>query len=287
MPDGHAFLIRATSVEDALQAMHEAPTLRPIAGGTQLMAEQGLGVAQPNGYLTLRGIAPLREVVLDAGTLRIGALVTLRELQRVPELPDLLAQAVRALGTPQVRTRATVGGNIAQPRPDHTLPPCLIALDARVTIAGTTGDTDVSMADLSMADLAARGVPQGSLITRVDVALRDSSAVFARVGPRNGPCYATASLALVVDPSTQTVRTGLGGVGPHALGAPAADDIASRTIDWQNLTVTEALAEDYARAVQEAADPITDVTATAAYRHHALGVMARRSLIRACEGARA
>ena len=273
-------LVRSGSATEAVSSMHEAPSLRPIAGGTQVMADQGLGLTNPNGYLTLGGIEALRHVSIDQHTLRIGALVTLRDLQRVEGLPSLLAQALRALGTPQVRARATVGGNIAHPRPDHTLPPCLIALDARVTIVQKTGEST-----LTMSDLAAGGLPQGSLITGIEFAQPDGGAVFARVGPRNGPCYATAAIAVVVDTAARKVRTGLGGVGPNALGAPQADEFASAAMDWSRLAIGDDAIAAYAQAVRAACHPITDVTATAAYREHAITVLARRSLARACEGA--
>lgn len=164
--------------------------------------------------------------------------------------------------------------------PDPITPsPCLIALDARVTIVQKTGEST-----LTMSDLAAGGLPQGSLITGIEFAQPDGGAVFARVGPRNGPCYATAAIAVVVDTAARKVRTGLGGVGPNALGAPEADEFASAAMDWSRLAIGDDAIAGYAQAVRAACDPITDVTATAAYREHAITVMARRSLARACEG---
>ncbi len=274
-------LVHPTSVHEALGELVERPGARIIAGGTQVMAEQGLGRWRPNGYVSLRRVEDLAGASASGEQMHIGPRTTLRDLVAVDGLPTLLRDAIRALAVPQVRNRGTVGGNIGSPRPDHTLPPCLIALNARINVTTATGT-----AVMTVPEWLGRGDPAPAIIRSIHVPTAHGGHIFARVGPRNGPSYATASLALVVDPVRRTVRTGLGGVGVTALTAEAADEYAAAAIDWEHLTIDVAATEYFAELVARATAPITDHIATAAYRTHAIRVMARRSLPRACEGAR-
>jgi len=96
------------------------------------------------------------------------------------------------------------------------------------------------------------------------------------VALRNGPGYAVASVAVAIDSSARTVRTGLGAVGTTALAAPAADEFLAGAIDWSAGTVPAGTAEDDGRLLGEASDPVTDTRSSAEYRTHAIRVMGRR-----------
>lgn len=206
----------------------------------------------------------------EGANLHVGAQTTLRDLHAASPGP-LLDTALRSLATPQIRNHATVGGNMAERRPDHTLTPCLIALGATARIAGSSGSTDVSIVDF-----LSRGVRGDEVITAVLIPRVPGFQKYVRVARRNGPGYAVASVAISVDSTAKAVRVGLGAVGPTALGAAKADEFLVRAIDWSAGTVAPEAAEEFGRMLGEACDPVSDDRATREYRRHAITVMGRR-----------
>lgn len=272
-------VLRPASLAEAITARAERPDARIVGGGTLVVAERSLGIDAPPAYLLLSGIPELRGVSREgsgerrdggAGLARIGAQTTLRALLDAAVSP-LLDVALRSLATPQVRNRATLGGNIAERRPAHTLAPCLLALDATVESAGPSGARR-----LSMRDFVVHGVGDGEIIVEVALPARRGFGRFTRVAPRNGPGYAIASVAVSVDSTARSVRSGLGGVGATALPGGAADNFLAGAIDWEAGTAPTGAAEEYGRLLAAASDPITDGRATADYRRHAIAVMGRR-----------
>lgn len=206
----------------------------------------------------------------EGANLHVGAQTTLRDLHAASPGP-LLDTALRSLATPQIRNHATVGGNMAERRPDHTLTPCLIALGATARIAGSSGSTDVSIVDF-----LSRGVRGDEVITAVLIPRVPGFQKYVRVARRNGPGYAVASVAISVDSTAKAVRVGLGAVGPTALGAAKADEFLVGAIDWSAGTVAPEAAEEFGRMLGEACDPVSDDRATREYRRHAITVMGRR-----------
>ena len=263
-------ILRPTSVQEAIASLAAHAGARVVGGGSLVVAERSRGIDVPASYLLLSGIADMTGVVRDGSGVRIGAQTTLRDLLKAQVSP-MLDVALRSLATPQIRHRATVGGNIAERRPAHTLAPCLLALDATVESAGAGGDRR-----RSMRDFLSEGLVDRELIVAVTLPERSGFQRYTRVAPRNGPGYAIASVAVSIDPTARSVRTGLGGVGPTALAAPAADDFLAEAIDWHTGTAPVGAAEEYGRLLAEASDPVSDDRATATYRRHAITVMGRR-----------
>ncbi len=268
-------IVRPTSLEEAIAASTERPDARILGGGTLVVAERSLGIDIPPAYLLLSGIAELRGVTSDGatatgGAARIGAQTTLRALLDAA-LSPMLDVALRSLATPQIRHRATVGGNIAERRPAHTLAPCLLALDASVGSAGPEGSRR-----RSIRDFAAEGLGAGEILVDVALPARGGFQRFVRVAPRNGPGYAIASVAVSIDPTARSVRSGIGGSGPTALPGTAADDFLAGAVDWESGAVPAGAAEEYGRLLADACDPPTDDRASAGYRRHAIAVMGRR-----------
>jgi CO/xanthine dehydrogenase FAD-binding subunit len=124
----------------------------------------------------------------------------------------------------------------------------------------------------------------GELITAVSVPVLRGAQEYLKVGVRNAMVIAIASLALIVDLDGRAVRVGLGSVGPTVLRAPRAESFIAGALDWDatvpRLAAPDA-AERFAELVVEATRPIDDHRASAAYRRHAIGVLARRALLRA------
>lgn len=263
-------VMRPGSVAETVALLGSRPDARVMGGGTLVVAERSLGIDALGAYLLLSGVAELKELSAEGSGVRIGAQVTLNDLLAADVAP-MLTTTLRSLATPQIRNRATVGGNIAERRPAHTLAPCFLALDARVGIASAAGT-----ADRSFSDFLVTGIANDELIASVLLPGRSGFQRFTRVAGRNGPGYAIASVAVSVDPASRSVRTGLGGVGSTALPAPAADDFLAGAIDWEAGTAPSGSAEEYGRLLAESAEPVSDDRATSAYRRHAVSVMGRR-----------
>ena len=267
---GSSRVLRPRTVREAVGLRSQAPDARLVGGGSLVVAERSRGVVFAPAYILLSGVEEIRRVQNGSAGLHAGAQTRLRDLHAANPGP-MLDTALRSLATPQIRNHATVGGNIAERRPDHTLTPCLIALGAAVQIEGSSGSTDVSSVDF-----LTRGVRGDELITAVVIPQVSGFQRFTRVAGRNGPGYAIASVAVSVDPASRSVRTGLGGVGATALPARAADDLLAGAIDWEAGTAPSGSAEEYGRLLAESAEPVSDDRATSAYRRHAVSVMGRR-----------
>jgi CO/xanthine dehydrogenase FAD-binding subunit len=169
-----------------------------------------------------------------------------------------------------------LGGNICAGGAKRTLVPVLLAQDAAVDVVGPQGSRSIALSDV----LAPEGIRLAAdeILTAVRFAPSIGPQRFYRVGPRNAVCYATASVAVVVDEPTRTVRVALGGSAPTTVRAPAAEAITGEGVDWQQRTVSDDVAAAFGAAAAQAADPISDFVASADYRRHAVEVMARRAL---------
>jgi len=271
-------LLTPRSMAEAVAALRDHPRAQLIAGGTDVVADLNRGVPA-TGFVSLRGIAELRGVDLHDGRWQLGAMATIADLQANADLSSsgaALGQAARSLGSRQIRNRATVGGNISAGGAKRTLVPVLLAQDAAVDVVGPQGSRSIALADV----LAPDGIRLAAdeILTAVRFAPSIGPQRFYRVGPRNAVCYATASVAVVVDEPTRSVRVALGGAAPTAVRAPEAEAVGSQGIDWQSRTVSDDVAAAFGAAAAQAAEPISDFVASADYRRHAVAVMSRRAL---------
>lgn len=264
-----------STVAEAVAARVAQPAARVVGGGTDVVADLNRG-APATGLVVLRAIAALHEVHLGPQECRFGAMTTIAEVRVRSAAATALGQAARSLGSRQVRNQATVGGNICGGGPQRTLIPILLAYDAMAEVAGPSGTRSVALADL----LAPQGVRIGGdeILTAVRYVPTAGPQRYYRVGPRNAACYATASVTLVLDESARAVRLALGGVAPTAVRAPAAETLGTNGIDWDRRLVPDGVAEAFGAVAAEAAQPVSDLAASADYRRHAVAVMARRAL---------
>jgi CO/xanthine dehydrogenase FAD-binding subunit len=276
----------ATTLAEVYAARDRMPGARVLGGGTEVIADQNLELFEPDGYVSLRRVPELQAITpVDRG-LRIGAGVTIARLlgEPVSGTTPLLARAARTLGTRQVRNRATVGGNVASGLPDRTLVPCLLALEARVHVGGPSGNRELPIAEFLVGP-GSTALDADEIVTAVTVPSVAGFQDYTMVGPRNAQFFPTVAVALVVDEAARRVRLGLGNAGPTACRAVEAEDFAGGAIDWPGRTVRDEVAIGFGRLTAEHCDPPDDAAATADYRRHALGVMARRILQRAFEEA--
>jgi CO/xanthine dehydrogenase FAD-binding subunit len=274
-------IARPTDLDGALAALSERPDAHLLAGGTDLQVEINLGHRRPDAIVALRRVEELRAHDAADGTIELGAGVTYGTIER--DLADLvpgLAMASRTVGSPQIRNAGTIGGNLGTSSPAGDCLPWLAALDAEVVlVSAADGERVLPIADF-ITGPKRNARRDDELIRAVRVPRVAGPQHVAKVGPRNAMVISVASLAIVVDTDHRRVRVGMGSVGPVPVRPSAAEDLASDAIDWDALTVDDDAFHAFATACADAASPIDDHRSTAAYRRHAVEVLATRSLRR-------
>ena len=253
------------TLEEALRLKAERPEAVPIQGGTDVMVELNFDRARPDALLNLNEVAELRGWSRDDGSIRLGAGLTYTEAMEPPlaELLPALAEASRTVGGPQIRNRATIGGNLGTASPaGDALPPLLIG-DAAIELASLRGERTVQLNEFLLGPKR-NALAEDELIAGVRVSADTARQTFMKVGPRNAMVISVVSLALAVDPERGEVRAAFGSAGP----VPAL--------------VTAPLSEldGFPDRVAAAASPIDDVRGSAAYRRHALRVLTARAVER-------
>ena len=260
-----------------MKAAH--PEATPIAGGTDLMVEINLDHGRPVAIMDLTRIAELNEWGTEDGRLRIGAGVTYTRL--IDELGDRLpglAMASRTVGSPQIRNRGTVGGNLGTSSPAGDALPSLLASDALVELASVSGMRRLPVREFFTGPKR-NAMRKDELIAAFLVGPAAGAQQFSKVGTRNAMVIAVCSFALAIDPERRTVGTGIGSAGPTPLRAPDAETFIQAELDWDGRKqVSPATLDRFGELVAAAARPIDDIRGTAAYRRHALAVLARRCL---------
>jgi CO/xanthine dehydrogenase FAD-binding subunit len=275
------FLQPATWSE-ALAMKSAIPDAMPIAGGTDVMVDINFDRHRPEAIIDLTRVAELNEWGGEDGHLRIGAGVTYARI--IEELSDRLpglAMASRTVGSPQIRNRGTVGGNLGSASPAGDAHPPLVASDAVVELASAHGIRRMAARDFYTGPKR-NAMRKDELIAAFLIAPASGPQQFSKVGTRNAMVIAVCSFALVLDPAQRTVGTGIGSAAPTPIRADEAERFIQGVLDedgsWERMTEpSDAAIEEFGGLVASAARPIDDVRGTAAYRRRALAVMARRS----------
>ncbi len=236
----------------------------PIQGGTDVMVALNFDHLRPETILNLNEVAELRGWSRENGSLRLGAGLTYAELMRAPladELPAL-AEASRTVGSPQIRNRGTIGGNLGTASPAGDALPPLLVEEAEVELVSIRGTRRVALGDFLVGPKR-NALADDELIAAVVVRPSGQPQTFMKVGPRNAMVIAVCSLALVADRERGELRAAYGSSGPVV-------GLVRAPLDGS----------DFADQVAAAASPIDDVRGSAAYRRHALRVLTGRALKR-------
>jgi CO/xanthine dehydrogenase FAD-binding subunit len=268
---------------EALQLKAAYPHAVPIQGGTDVMVELNFDRYRPEYLLDLTRVGDLAEWTPDDGRIRLGAGVTYTRVQA--ELGDRLpglAMASRTVGSPQIRNRGTVGGNLGAASPAGDAHPPLLAACARVEVESVRGARLIP-ADEFYTGVKRNALEPDELIKAVLVAPPAGPQQFCKIGTRNAMVIAVAAFSLALHPDRQAVGTGIGSAGPTPLRARAAEDFLAQALAddglWESRgSLPDTTSRRFADLVAGAAAPIDDVRGSARYRVHALSVMARRAL---------
>lgn len=271
--------LRPGTWAEALAAKADRPEAAPIAGGTDLMVEINFDVRRPAGLLDLNRIDELAGWSEEPdGRLRIGAGVSYARL--ITELGDRLpglAQAARTVGSPQIRNRGTVGGNLGAASPAGDSHPPLLAGEAVVEVASAArGVRMIPAADFYLG-VKRNALEADELIRAFWMSPASGPQYFSKVGTRNAMVIAVCSFAIALHPGRRRVGTGIGSAAPTPRRALAAEEFLAAELDWE-ARLDPAVLGRFGELAAEAAEPIDDVRGTADYRRHAIAVMARRTL---------
>jgi CO/xanthine dehydrogenase FAD-binding subunit len=276
-------VIQPTRLDEALAAKAEMPEAVPLAGGTDLMVEINFDMTRPPAILDLTRVPELARWKGTNGSVELGAGVSYTTLiaELASELPGL-AIASRTIGSPQIRNRATVGGNLGTASPAGDALPVLLATDSEVEVASTQGTRRLALADF-ITGPKQNVLRDDELIVAVHIPKARGPQQFSKIGPRNAMVIAVASFCIALDVSNRRVGTGIGSAGPTPLRARDAESFIEQALARSGLwdersPIPEPHLEEFGELVAAASSPIDDVRGLASYRKHALSVMARRTL---------
>jgi CO/xanthine dehydrogenase FAD-binding subunit len=253
------------SLGEALRMRAQHPAALPVQGGTDVLVALNFDRLRPEVLLNLNEVGELRGFSRENGTLLLGAGLTYTEAMG-PELADelpALAEASRTVGSPQIRNRGTIGGNLGTASPAGDALPPLLVEGGEVEVASIRGSRRLQL-DEFLVGVKENALADDELIVAVHVRPSRQPQTFMKVGPRNAMVIAVCSLAVVADRERGELRAAFGSA------APVARLVVSPLED----------ADDFPDRVADAASPIDDVRGTAAYRRHALRVLTRRALER-------
>ena len=272
-----------TTWADALAAKQEHPDALALTGGTDVMVEINFDMRRPPALLDLTGVRELSDWSRDGDVVRLGAGVTYTRV--IEELGDVLpglAMAARTVGSPQIRNRGTVGGNLGAASPAGDSHPPLLAGGAEVELASVEGTRTVPIEEFYTGVKQHAGRPD-ELISAILVRSPSGPQQFSKIGTRNAMVISVSAFGLALHPDEQRIGTGIGSAAPTPRRAVEAESFLSSALDdhglWESRgALPDSLTREFGDRVKEAASPIDDVRGTAAYRLHSLAVMARRTL---------
>ena len=275
--------LRPTTWADALAAKAEHPDAVPIAGGTDVMVELNFDQRRPAALLDLTGVRELADWESVDGWVRLGAGVSYARV--IDELGDRLpglAMASRTVGSPQIRNRGTVGGNLGSASPAGDAHPALLAARAKIEVASESGSRRIAIDDF-FTGVKRNALRPDELIAAAWIRPPTGPQQFSKIGTRNAMVIAVCAFGLALHSDRHAVGTGIGSAAPTPIRAGDAEWFLATALEtaglWESRgELPEKLVDAFGNRVADEATPIDDVRGSAAYRKHALAVMARRAL---------
>ncbi|WP_030460383.1 xanthine dehydrogenase family protein subunit M [Kitasatospora sp. NRRL B-11411] len=277
--------LRPATWDEALAAKAEHPTALPISGGTDVMVEMNFDVHRPSAILDLNRITELTEWTDDGDAVRLGAAVPYARIIDELSVPlPGLALAAHTVGSPQIRNRGSVGGNLGAASPAGDSHPALLAAGRDVLVeAHSVRGVRLIPIDEFYLGVKRNGLEPDELIRAVRIPVADGPQQFSKIGTRNAMVIAVCAFGFALHPKDGTVGTGIGSAAPTPRRAVEAEEylggvLAERGLWESGELLGPEVVQRFGELVKAAASPIDDVRGTADYRRHALAVMARRTL---------
>jgi CO/xanthine dehydrogenase FAD-binding subunit len=274
-------LLQPQNLNQALSWLQQDPSITPISGGSNLIVDMRAGKHSPAVVMDLSHLPELHTLTRVDGTIQLGSGLTINEILNSPLLSQtapLIQQAAQVFANPIVRNRATLGGNLADGSPAADMAPPLLALDAQVTLQSATQQRVLPLSEFFLG-VRKTALQPGELLTKVTIPIAAplSSGIYYKIGLRKADAIAVVSAAVWVafdaNGRCWQAHIALGSVAPIPLRAVAAENLLEGQV------FTEEWFQQAADAAAAAAQPISDVRASADYRRHMVQVLVRRLLI--------
>src|SRR3712207_1684020 len=229
--------LQPSSWHEALAMRAERPDALPIAGGTDVMVELNFDRRRPGALLDLTRVGELREwSVEDGDTVRLGAAVPYaRVISELGHRLPGLAMAARTVGSPQIRVRGTVGGNLGSASPAGDAHPPLLAAGAVVEVeSAARGVRRIPVAEF-YTGVKRNALAPDELIAAVVVPSAAGPQQFCKVGTRNAMVIAVSAFACALHPDRRAVGTGIGSAAPTPRRAPEAEEFLAGELESAGL----------------------------------------------------
>ena len=265
------------SIEELLEMLKSKPNAKLIAGGTDLLLQMKQGTAQPETVISLKNVEELRGFSVSKNGYRLGAGMTLRGITRSNKLTQNFPGLVYAAGggaSEQIRTLATLGGNICNASPSADMVPPLIALDAVVQLVSNQGQRDLSLSDFFKGP-GESVLKSGEIMHSIFLPQPSGNMIYSKHAPRKFMDLAVVGVAVRLAKKNGKIneaRVALGAVGPVPFRAEKTEALLA----GQTLT-TELMLEAGEMAAGECV-PIDDIRGSAWYRKRMVKVHVRRNL---------
>src|SRR4030042_6109683 len=270
-------------IEEALEILSKyGKEIKIIAGGTDLLVQYYDRLYEINHWLDLKNIQELKEINITQDEMEIGAMVTHTQLETSEDIKKyypVLSQAAADIGSPQIRNRGTVGGNIVNASPAGDLLAPLMAYDAQFRLLSLQGEKIVPAEEFFIGPKKTILEP-AQLLTQVILPLPSERTYgsWIKIGKRKALVIAAITLALVVEmaedhKTVKDVRTCLGSVAP----TPIEIKEVKKKMAGKNFNQLDFA--ELGQIVEDKISPIDDIRGTREYRKD----VAKKIMIKALE----
>jgi carbon-monoxide dehydrogenase medium subunit len=279
-------VVRPTTVGEALELLAHAPaTTRIVAGGTDVLVELQRG-ATAQTLIDISALRDLKYVRLDGPDVVIGGLATHNDVLAAPfarEVALPLAQACIEVGAPQIRSRATIAGNLITASPANDTIAPLLALDARITLMSAAGERTLPLSAF-YTGFRRTTLRSDELVREIRFAALTAQrrGIFIKLGLRRAQAISVIDLAIVVerddDGIVRDARIAIGCVAPTVIRASSVEQtLLGVVLDGAACAAAGAAAVDDV-------SPIDDVRGSAGYRRATVAALVTRGLERIAHG---
>ncbi|MFH1124124.1 MAG: xanthine dehydrogenase family protein subunit M [Pseudomonadota bacterium] len=268
------------SIPEALELLSaHGSDAKFLAGGTDLLLAMKKRATVPKHLINLKTIPGLSGISADAKGLTIGSLTTIAEIERsdlIRETYSPLWDAACVMASPQIRTLATVGGNLVSAVPSADMAPPLMVLSAQAHITGPSGERTCPVESLFAGPSACTLGPK-EIVTRITIPAPKGKGVYLKLMRRGALDLALVGVGAYVSLDAKKVcndvKIALGAVAPTPIRAAAAEGVIRSKV------LTEGLAVEAGKVAGTECRPITDIRATQSYRGSMVEVLTKRALL--------
>ena len=279
-------LVEPRTIEEALALLDpDDDQVRPLGGGTALMLMMKAGVFRPKRLVSLRKLAKLIGIAASEGSLAIGALTPLSDVERsaaVASGAPVIVRAMRRLSNVRVRNVATIGGNLAHGDPHMDLPPVLMALDASIVVLGRGGSRSLKVEDL-FAGYYETVLKRDEIIAELRIppqGARRAAYLKCTTGSADDWPALGVAVSLEADNNVmQAPRVVVSAATEKAIRLKGAEHVLS------GAAIDDSVLARAGDAAAEEAETVSDLRGSAAYKRELIRVYVRRAVRQAFDGA--